>query len=170
MKKAILSGKCQYWFDNGELKEVVNYYENKFDGTVSTYYKGGQLKRKDIYKLDSLVEGHCYDSTGAEKNHTVFHKRPEFPGGTNTLLNFLSRNLKYPSVSRRLGIEGKVLVQFVVNPNGQIINARIKQGLTTDLDTEALRVVNSLPSWEPGIHDGEKVNFNYLLPIVFRLQ
>ncbi|POY37814.1 hypothetical protein C3K47_04585 [Solitalea longa] len=169
LKKMTLSGVSKYWFNSGQLKEAVSYKENQLDGEVTTYYKNGQLKRKDVYKIDSLIEGRCYDSLGVEKAHTLFHKRPQFPGGIYSLTSYLQRNLKYPSSSRKKGIEGKVMVRFTINPTGLITGAYIKQGINNELDNEALRVVNSLPNWEPGIHDGEYVNFQFVLPVIYKL-
>ena len=95
---------------------------------------------------------------------------PEFPGGMGALLNYIGKTIKYPIVASENGIHGKVFVNFVVNADGQISDARILRGVDPSLDKEALRVVNSLPKWRPGKQSGRAVRVSFNVPINFVLQ
>lgn len=96
-------------------------------------------------------------------------QNPQFPGGLSACMDFLRRNIKYPEVSRKAGIQGKVIVQFVVRKDGRITDVTISKGVDYYLDTEAMRVVKSMPKWTPGRQKGKPVNVKYTLPITFRL-
>lgn len=94
---------------------------------------------------------------------------PEFPGGMAALLDFMKRNLHYPVAAREDGIEGKVIVSFVVNAKGGIEGAKVVRGIGGGCDKEALRVVNSMPLWKAGKQNGHFVKVYYTLPIAFSL-
>ncbi len=95
---------------------------------------------------------------------------PEFPGGTSALMKYLNSNIKYPTICMETGVQGKVIVQFVVDKDGNITNPVIARGVDPYLDKEALRVINSMPKWKPGMQNGKKVRVKYTVPVVFRLQ
>lgn len=95
---------------------------------------------------------------------------PEFPGGSAALLKYLSTHIKYPTPSQEVGSQGKVIVQFVVDKDGSIINLEVLRGVDPYLDKEALRVLRSMPKWKAGMQNGKKVRVKYTVPVVFRLQ
>ena len=101
---------------------------------------------------------------------TVVEVQPEFPGGVKELMRYLGSYIKYPAVAQEAGIQGRVIVQFVVGKDGSIINPKIIRGVDSSLDNEAIRVVQSMPSWTPGKQKGQAVNVKYTLPVTFRLQ
>lgn len=108
-----------------------------------------------------------------DKEENVFfivEDMPEFPGGEMALRKYIANNIKYPQAAQDNGIQGKVYVTFVVSKDGSIANAKIARGVDPALDREALRVVNSLPKWEPGKQRGENVNVSYTVPINFALE
>src|SRR5665648_36966 len=105
-----------------------------------------------------------------EKIFITADEMPEFPGGNLALLNYLNQNVKYPVIAVENGITGKVTVNFVVNIDGTISDARILRGVDPSLDKEALRVVNSLPQWKPGKQSGKVVRVSFPVPINFVLQ
>lgn len=94
---------------------------------------------------------------------------PEFPGGTDALMSFLTKNIRYPEDAREMGIQGKVICKFVVEPNGEVTNISILRGVHPSCDQEAIRVLKKMPVWKPGMQYGRKVRVYYNLPIVFRL-
>lgn len=96
-------------------------------------------------------------------------KMPEFPGGTTALLNYLKYNVKYPTEAMRNRIEGRVVVAFVVNTDGSICDAEIVKAINPYLDKEALRVIQNMPKWNPGMKKGKPVRVKYTTPINFRL-
>lgn len=95
---------------------------------------------------------------------------PEYPGGINGIMSFLSANLVYPPNAAEQSIQGRVLVQFVVDTTGNVSNVEIREGVDPSLDAEALRVVKLLNGWAPGKMKGKPVNVWYTLPISFKLQ
>ena len=100
---------------------------------------------------------------------TVVQEQAEFPGGSDSLQSFLTRNLKYPEKSKKEKTSGKVYVSFNVSETGKIIDSKVISGISTELDNEALRVVNEMPSWKPGTVSGSAVKVQYILPIDFIL-
>ena len=87
---------------------------------------------------------------------------PEFPGGQNALLQFLAKNIKYPTEAQQQGKQGKVVVTFVIEKDGSITNAKVTQALYPSLDEESLRIVKSMPKWTPGkMKDGKVVRVQY---------
>ena len=100
---------------------------------------------------------------------TVVEKMPEFPGGQAELFKFLSENTKYPVMARENGIEGRVICQFVVNKDGSIADIHvIRSGGDASLDKEAIRVIKSMPKWNPGMQYGKAVRVKYTVPVNFR--
>jgi len=100
----------------------------------------------------------------------VVENMPEFPGGEFALRKFLTRSIKYPNVAEENGIQGKVYVNFVVDKDGSVSNAKIARGVDPSIDKEALRVVMTLPKWKPGIQRGKAVRVSYTVSISFQLQ
>ncbi len=100
----------------------------------------------------------------------VVEDMPEFPGGELALRKFIAGMIKYPRVAMENGIQGKVYVNFVVEKDGSIGRMKIARGVDPSLDREALRVVGSLPKWEPGRQKGEPVAVSFTVPIAFALQ
>ena len=99
----------------------------------------------------------------------VVEKMPEFPGGVQELLGFLSKTIKYPAEAEKAGTQGRVIATFVVRKDGSISDARVVKSVDPLLDTEALRVINAMPAWIPGTQNGKPVNVKYTVPISFRL-
>ncbi|WP_299578914.1 energy transducer TonB [uncultured Sunxiuqinia sp.] len=100
----------------------------------------------------------------------IVEDMPEFPGGELALRKFIANAIKYPVIAQENGIQGKVYVNFVVDTDGSVTNARIARGVDQSLDKEALRVVNNLPKWKPGQQRGKPVKVSYTVPINFVLQ
>ena len=108
-------------------------------------------------------------STQGEEIFNVVEQMPEYPGGMEELMKFLQRNVKYPKEAQEQGKQGRVIVQFVVNKDGSITDAKIAKSVDPQLDAEALRVVNAMPNWTPGKQKGEPVRTRFTLPVTFRL-
>ncbi len=100
----------------------------------------------------------------------VVEQNPSFPGGNDALFKWLSKNLKYPASAQENGIQGRVLVQFVVNKDGSIVEPKVLRSVDPALDKEALRVVSAMPKWQPGKQRGKTVRVRFTLPVMFRLQ
>lgn len=101
----------------------------------------------------------------------VVEQMPEFPnGGMAGLMQYLSKNIKYPTIAQENGTQGRVTVQFVVNRDGSIVDAKVLRGVDPYLDKEAIRVISSMPKWKPGMQCGKAVRVKYTVPVMFRLQ
>ena len=99
----------------------------------------------------------------------VVEDAPEFPGGINALLEYLKKNIKYPDICRDNNIQGRVIVSFVVNKDGKIVDPEVVKGVNPSLDKEALRVISTMPNWKPGYQRGKPVRVKYSVPVNFRL-
>ncbi|MBC8045768.1 MAG: energy transducer TonB [Fimbriimonadaceae bacterium] len=104
-----------------------------------------------------------------KKQFQIVEQMPEFPGGEKALYEFLGKNVKYPKEAIKNGIECKVYIQFIVEKDGSISNAKIKRGVNELLDNEALRAINAMPKWKPGMQKGKTVRVTYTLPVQFKL-
>ena len=123
------------------------------------------------FALDNKKPGEqvSTSNTGDEQVFVVVEEMPEFPGGEVALRNFIAENIKYPAEAKSKGIQGKVFVTFVVSKTGKTESAKIARGVDPLLDSEALRVVASLPEWKPGKQRGVNVNVSYTIPVQFKL-
>jgi len=101
---------------------------------------------------------------------TVVESMPEFPGGMGALMKYLAENIKYPDLAKESGIQGRVFINFVVEPDGSISNVKVLRGIGGGCDEEAVRVVKSMPNWKPGKQRGKPVRVSYNLPVKFTLQ
>ena len=101
----------------------------------------------------------------------IVEKMPEFPGGQQALWSFLANNVKYPAIAQENGIQGRTICQFIVNRDGSITDVEVvKSAGDPSLDKEALRLIKSMPKWNPGRQKGYPVRVKYTVPINFKLQ
>ena len=106
----------------------------------------------------------------SNKVFDVVEEMPSFPGGQGALMAFLSSNIKYPVVAQENGVQGRVIVGFVVEKDGSITDVKVMRSVDPSLDREAQRVVKAMPRWKPGKQNGSAVRVKYTVPVVFRLQ
>ncbi|MDX2072472.1 MAG: TonB family protein, partial [Haliscomenobacter sp.] len=100
----------------------------------------------------------------------VVEKMPEYPGGMDELIKFLAQNIRYPEIAKKENIQGMVVVQFIIDKDGAIIDPHVVQGIGGGANEEALRVVSIMPKWKPGVQRGQAVNVQFNLPIRFMLE
>ena len=136
--------------------------ESEREEATSTVNRNTESAATRAEKSDSKKE-----LTG--KVYEIVEDMPTFPGGVTELMNYLSKNTHYPAVTKRDGIQGRVVVSFIVEPDGSISNVKLVRSVDANLDREALRVVSEMPNWTPGKQGGNKVRVRYSLPIAFRL-
>ena len=103
-----------------------------------------------------------------DKVYDIVEQQPEFPGGPSAMAKWLGDNIKYPVEAAKKGIEGRVIVQFVVGSDGTVSDAVVRRSVDPLLDAEALRVINAMPAWTPGKQDGKPVAVRYTIPVTFR--
>lgn len=158
-----------------QLNVVSNNTEVK-DETVETSEQTGQnvvvgTGTADAGKTadDATVATSSADDDLDPKVFDIVEELPEFPGGITEYLKWLTKNLKYPLDAQRRSIQGKVIVQFVVNKEGMITNPKIVHSLDPSCDREVLRVIGKMPKWKPGKEHRKPVRVKYSLPVVFKL-
>jgi TonB family protein len=156
-------GKIKVEGSEADLEKYIAMFSGKWEFEVVTDSLGNTfLVEKEIIQPKSLNTN--------EEIFFIVEEMPEYPGGETALRQFMATAVKYPDDAVTKGIQGKVYVTFVVSTDGSVANAKIARGVDPSLDTEALRVVNSLPKWKPGKQKGLAVNVSYTVPINFVLQ
>jgi protein TonB len=134
-----------------------------------------QISVADVQGTD---EEHGVDIADLQEHQVIIEEKPlvtaeqmpEFPGGEEELIRFISNNLRYPTVAQELGIEGRVIIRFVVSRTGEVDRVEVIRSLDPSCDKEAIRVVKMMPKWIPGKQNGRPVPVYFTLPIVFKLQ
>ena len=101
--------------------------------------------------------------------YQIVEVMPEFPGGMDKMMDYLSKNIKYPEEAKEKGISGRVFLSFVVEKDGAVSNVKVAKGIGKECDDEAVRVVKAMPKWKPGLMKGKPVRVSYMLPIFFKL-
>ena len=183
-----------------EPEKVVEQVKSSVKFTAPIIKKDEEVKEEDEIKLDEVqksdkavgaftVEGndevggavlkakediaapeppkHVVEET---KIFTVVEQMPMFPGGDAALMGYLRDNIHYPTVAAENGVQGRVVVGFVVERDGSITDVNILRSVDPSLDREAMRVVKSMPRWTPGKQNGSAVRVKYQVPVTFRLQ
>ena len=126
-------------------------------------------------KLQSMLskkireEEEMEEEEEVEEIFTIVEDQPTPDGGMAAFYQFVQKNLKYPAQARRMGIEGKVFVQFVVDKNGTLTEVQAVKGIGAGCDEEAVRVIEGAPKWKPGKQRGRSVKVRMILPITFKL-
>ncbi|NJY62958.1 hypothetical protein HC174_09325 [Salinimicrobium sp. CDJ15-81-2] len=146
------------------MRSEKNFVNGKSHGFFKTYYENGQKKREDIYKKDKLKEGTIWNEDGNEVSWYPTEERPEFPGGQKALLKYLQENAKKPKEVQ----SGRVLVGFVIDVDGTVVDITIKETTSIGLNFPAYELVAKMPKWSPGKQDGKPVRVKYSLPLNFR--
>ena len=118
------------------------------------------------YVAPEVVE----DEVVEQEIFKIVEEMPSFPGGEAKLMEYVGKNVKYPQIARETGIQGRVFVNFVVEPDGSVSNVTVLRGIGGGCDEEAMRVVKNMPKWKPGKQRGKPVRVQYMLPVNFRLQ
>ncbi len=104
-----------------------------------------------------------------DKIFTIVEQAAEYPGGTEAMVKFLQKNMKYPAVARRMNIEGSVFVSFVIDREGVLSEIQVIKGISAECDKEAIRVIGLMPPWKPGKQNGKAVRCRFVLPVKFKL-
>ena len=129
-----------------------------------------RLKYLYILPIVAICMIACTQSAKSTMSYEEVEVKPEYPGGMGELGKLLNSNLKYPLIPFENGVQGEVLVQFVVDKEGNVEEVTVFKGVDPHLDAEALRVIKMMPKWKPGKHEGKEVNVKCTIPVGFRLQ
>ncbi len=151
-----------------KVEEVLKIVENDAqveESTIQSSEETGQAV--DVKYVPVDVEEEPVEE---EQIFQVVEEMPEFPGGMAECLKFLAKNIKYPTIAQENGVQGRVIVQFVVNSDGTIVDPVVMRSVDPYLDKEALRVIRMMPKWKPGKQRGKAVRVKYTVPVTFKLQ
>lgn len=132
--------------------------------------KTDDVKEKAATEKPEVVEIPAEKAETKDEVFMVVEQMPEFPGGIKELMSFLSKNSKYPASAMAKNVQGRVIVQFVVEKDGTPTEFKVIRSVDPDLDAEALRVMKEMPKWKPGMQRGQVVRVKYTVPVTFRLQ
>lgn len=159
----------EYEYNQEGLWNKMNQYNNgKYFTTKTRQFE----KPTNIVRNNSVIPEQRVAPLPSQ-NEKVFEtveQMPQFPGGPNALFEYLVKSVKYPVVAEENGIQGRVIVTFVVERDGSISDVRVSRSLNPSLDKEAVRVIQSMPKWNPGKQNGSTVRVKYTMPVTFRLQ
>lgn len=109
------------------------------------------------------------DDVDENKVYSIVEEIPIFDGGLEAMYDFINRNMSYPRQAQRMGLEGTVYIGFIVSKTGEITEVKVIKKLGGGCDEEAVRVIEKMPNWKPGMQNGKAVNTNFVLPFKFRL-
>jgi|SRR5688572_19776285 len=126
------------------------------------------MKKIFILGFITFICVHGYTQS-PDEIYTVTETMPEYPGGEEAMYSFIQKNVKYPSMAKETGIQGKVYVQFVIRKDGSVTNIEVIKGIGGGCDEEAIRVVKLFPKWKPGEQGGKPVDVRMRLPFSFKL-
>ena len=102
-------------------------------------------------------------------NFRIVQQMPEFPGGGSAFIQWLTRQLRYPPLAQSQRIQGRVVVSFIVNKDGSIVDVKLEKSVNALLDREALRVIRMMPRWKPGVHNNQPCRTMVAVPVVFKI-
>lgn len=157
----------------GETAATETNYDGKTEpestAPINDSYKTNKTAQSATEQVRDEPSGKPQQASGSNVYETV-EQMPSFPGGTSGLMRFLSENVHYPAVAQENGVQGRVIVSFIVEKDGRVSNASVVRLVDPSLDKEALRVVRSMPRWTPGKINGEAVRVKYNVPVNFRLE
>lgn len=157
-------------FGTKQLVEEGAYLTGRKQGRWTGVFTDGKPFYEETYEAGELTGGQSYDEAGQTVQYTVLEQQPEFRGGQQALVNFLSANLSYPAEAQRMKTQGRVMVTFVVQPDGTLTDVKSLNHLGDGLDREAVRVVKKMSGrWTPGTQRGRPVKARFNLPITFQL-
>ena len=147
--------------------EIIDIVENDTD--IEEDIMASNEDNDEWVDIDSYDIVEVEPEPEEEEVFMVVEDQPEFPGGTAALLEYLRKNIKYPAICRENNIQGRVIVSFIVNKDGAIVEPEVIKGVNPSLDKEALRVISGMPKWKPGSQRGKPVRVKYTVPVNFRL-
>lgn len=160
------SKQYKQWYENGQIKIIANYTNNKLNGEVFTYWEDGSPKREDTYNNNVLVNGKCWDKNGNEIPHFVFWTKPQ---PLFNVLEHIKKNIKYPQKAIDAKQDGRIDTRFTVSKDGNLCNFRTIGKTNKHLAAESIRVLQAMPKWEPATCDGEVISSEFKYPMSFSL-
>ena len=155
------------------LDEISSVKVNDLSAVLETYADknvSNPAEKELQLKKDSSAQKVVMSAASDNRIFDVVEQMPEFPGGMRAGLEFMARNLKYPTKAQEAGKQGRVIVQFIVQKDGSLSDLHVLRPVDPWLDAEAIRVIGSMPKWKPGMQDGQAVAVKFNLPVTFALE
>ena len=164
----------------GSTKGTVSDKDGRFKLTVKrgdnleAAYVGYETQTLPVRDYNEIGYHFCFDlvkecTNEENKIYDVVEQMPQYPGGKDKLTQYLAMSIRYPKEAEMAGVQGRVIGSFIVEKDGSLTGARIEKSVDKSLDAEALRIINEMPKWTPGMQDGEPVRVKCLVPITFRV-
>ncbi len=155
-------GLAQYWFNNGNKQASGRYKNHLKEGLWRYYHANGALAAVVNYDNGAIVATEYWDISGnkVSLNEYESHRPAAFPGGRAAVARYLRQNMEYPDKALEEGVSGDVVVVFELSDSGEVLQAKVRDGVRDDINQEALRLVKEMPKWEPA------VRHNRLMPTV----
>ena len=164
-------GMVTSFYTDGKIKHEAVYVNGKLDGLVISYYPNGKVMREEKYAKNQLVTGKYYTPTGKDTTLQPFFGLPVYKGGNEELQKFLESKIIYPNDAMRRGLEGTVVVGFLVNKKGYIERITILSTPDEIFNREAARVIELTNyKWMPGYDGGKPADMAISFPVVFRIK
>lgn len=170
-KREVTAPEAGYVQEDIPFSEIQQYLTDE----VKDVLKGSDSAKTKEIPVRTPNSGNAGNSVKSNhvlepaKVYDVVDEMPQFPGGSQSMLEYLSKNIKYPVVAEENGVQGRVIVTFVVERDGSITNEKIVKSVDPSLSKEAIRVVKSMPHWIPGRQKGSAVRVKYTVPVTFKL-
>ncbi|MCQ2058342.1 MAG: energy transducer TonB [Bacteroidaceae bacterium] len=149
------------------ITEIIQVVDN--DAEIEETTIASTEDQTEFINVDDYEEIVVEEEIAEEPPFQIVEDMPEFPGGAAALMEYLKKNIKYPQICRENNIQGRVLIKFVVNKDGSIVDPEVIKSVNPYLDKEALRVISGMPAWKPGKQRGQAVRVNYTVPVSFKL-
>ena len=168
-EKQVKEGNTSTYYTNGAVWYSIEFKNGKREGKLVSYYPNGKIKREEIFQSNKWISGKLFAEDGKELPYTPFEMLPQFPGGVEELNKIIVHHLEYP---KGCTAEGRVILGFVIDKDGTMINPKVVQSANPILSDAALKlfkVIASIYKWQPGMQDGRPVQAFYMIPINYRL-
>ena len=168
-------------FDKSKGIMTLELQNEKFIGPSSTTFIRidnrshlDSIRPGDLHHLPLIIDpdkedGYLAGEVDTTRVYDVVERMPCFPGGNQKMQDFIEKNLQYPKECAEKGLQGRVIIDFVVERNGTLTNTRVVKSVSPALDKEALRIVKLMPKWIPGRQSYKEVRVKYIIPITFRI-
>ena len=165
----VLKGKAATEIYGAEGKNGVIEIKTKKPVLLDVVVKAKKPQTLEEAAAQGDIAIGAIDYDKPEKPFDVVEQMPEFPGGQEALMQFLRQEVKYPKEAEEKGLQGRVVVRYIIEKDGSISEVEIVKSVNEYLDAEAIRVVNAMPKWKPGKQNGEPVRVKFTIPVTFRL-
>jgi|GEM_PF-4143830 len=159
-------GRWQYYYpETGKIKYEIDFVNDRWDGERISYFPNGAIRRKEVYSFGNMVKGQCFTEEG---NETPYYKSKEEAKCSVDFKAYLKENLVYPEKAKKDKIMGNVVISFVINEDGNVSDAKVIKGIGGGCEKEAMRLLYSMPKWQPRMEEGKAVKANWNINIAFK--